>query len=202
MQELLTRVLDIIFPPTKVERLFRSITPETIANLYTPGKHREIIYLCDYANPLVKSLILENKFSANQRAAKILSSVFYIWASAQTKPTIYIAVPLSRKRQRERGHNQVATFLNLNKSRINIQNNLLERVAHREAQTKLNKSERENNLVGAFVGSEQLKSIVPGTQIILLDDVVTTGTTLLEAKKALLKKVGPGVDIICLALAH
>lgn len=202
MQELLTRVLDVIFPPTAVEQLFRSVTPETINNLYNPGKHREIIFLCDYSKPLVRGLILENKFSANQRAAKILSSVFYIWASAQTKPTIYIAIPLSKQRYRERGHNQVATFLNLNKSQLKIKNNLLERVVHREAQTKLNKAERETNLTGAFLGSEELKTIAPGTQIVLIDDVVTTGTTLREAKKALLKKVGPGVDIICLALAH
>lgn len=202
MQQLFTRILDLVFPPTAVEQLFRLITPETITNLYHPGKHHEIIYLCNYAEPLVKGLVLENKFNSNHRAAKNLAVILNIWSSTQTKPTIYIAIPLSKQRYRERGHNQVATFLNLNKNQLNIKNNLLERVVHREAQTKLNKAERETNLTGAFLGSEQLKSITPGTQIVLVDDVVTTGTTLREAKKALLKKVGPGVDIICLALAH
>ncbi len=68
---------------------------------------------------------------------------------------------------------------------------------HAQARTD-HKSERIMNMENAF--SVPDTSIVQGRDIILLDDVITTGSTLHEASRAL-RNAGAR-DILCVAVAH
>jgi predicted amidophosphoribosyltransferase len=73
----------------------------------------------------------------------------------------------------------------------------LARIKDTPSQTKQHsKAERIQNLRGVF----RADRIVSGRSIILVDDVVTTGATLSEAKRAL-RKAG-AKRISCYALAH
>jgi predicted amidophosphoribosyltransferase len=73
---------------------------------------------------------------------------------------------------------------------------ILAKVRRTRPQTELNASERRNNLRGAFrlIGRPQLE----GTRVLLVDDVLTTGTTAHRAA-AVLKKAGATVFVAVIA---
>ncbi len=101
-----------------------------------------------------------------------------------------IPVPLHKVRKRERGFNQsqiLAEILGRNLN-IAVEDKILFRIKNTKDQTKLPEPERKENVAGAFE-VEDKKKILPGKKIILVDDVITTGATLMECAKVL-KKAG------------
>jgi ComF family protein len=99
-----------------------------------------------------------------------------------------VPVPLHPARQRERGFNQanlLAQFLTVQTSipcRL-----LLQRVRYTTTQTALDRSERMENLHNAF--RLRKNADVRGLRVLLIDDVLTTGSTLSECAR-ILKRAG------------
>lgn len=98
---------------------------------------------------------------------------------------LLVPVPLTRKRQYQRGYNQ-SEMLALGISditRLPIAAKALRRQVFRESQTHLSRHERQENVNGIFVvaDAEALK----GCHILLIDDVCTTGATLTACAQAL-----------------
>ncbi|MFA7543141.1 MAG: ComF family protein [Candidatus Cloacimonadaceae bacterium] len=94
------------------------------------------------------------------------------------------AVPLYPVRRRERGYNQselIAKHLSKYTGIRYLKG--LKRRRYTKSQTKLPRSERLNNLYGAFKAVNRCK--IEGKSLILVDDVFTTGSTLNESSKAL-----------------
>ena len=117
------------------------------------------------------------------------------------KTPILVPIPLSPVRLRERGYNQLDLVLE-ELSHIApgfAPQHILEKIRETESQTKTaSRADRIKNLAGCFrvvAGKE-----IYGKSFLLLDDVITTGTTLCEAKKTLLEAGARHVE--CLALAH
>lgn len=113
---------------------------------------------------------------------------------------IVIPIPLNPKRLKERGYNQA--FLLCRKFetdlKLPIDTTSLIRKVDTPTQTKLTKQERKQNLENAFQVVD--KSAIKGKRILLIDDVYTTGATLEEASKTLLK--AGAKEIYCLTVAH
>ncbi|MFH1522379.1 MAG: double zinc ribbon domain-containing protein [Patescibacteria group bacterium] len=105
------------------------------------------------------------------------------------KNVLLIPVPLHKKRERWRGFNQslviayeIAKIFNL------IISNQLIREKHKKPQAKLGESDRKINIKGCYTWQgEKLQ----GENIILIDDVTTTGSTLNECAY-ILKQAGAG----------
>jgi len=74
---------------------------------------------------------------------------------------------------------------------------LLKRRKFTLTQTGLNKAEREKNIKGAFVVTDREK--VVGENIILIDDVYTTGATVNECAKTLVAAGAQKVAVLALA---
>ena len=107
----------------------------------------------------------------------------------RTEKMILLPVPLHIKRMRRRGFNQsmilskkINEVLN---ARLDFQT--LERTRNTGTQTGLKFKERLKNVKGAFEVSSNLK--IRGKDIILVDDVATTGNTINECARVL-KKAG------------
>ncbi len=102
-----------------------------------------------------------------------------------------IPVPLHNTRLRERGFNQSLLLANRIAKRLNIpcEPGILNRVRYTKSQSKLSAEERIKNVQGAF--KVQDARIVKNKVLILVDDVLTTGSTL-NACALSLKEAGAG----------
>lgn len=101
------------------------------------------------------------------------------------KTDFIIPIPLHKLKKAERGFNQsfyIAKGLAKNLD-INVKTNILKRRLFTATQTKLNAEERKENMKGAFTIKNA--KIVNGKNIILLDDVITTGSTISECARVL-----------------
>ncbi|MHB2155344.1 ComF family protein [Calditrichota bacterium GD2] len=107
------------------------------------------------------------------------------------------AVPLNPARYKERGYNQselIAKQLS-NITRIPLSSNLLIRLRNTQSQTKLSREERKQNVKDAFT----INGEVEGKRILLIDDVITTGSTLNECARELKKNGASWVTAAALA---
>lgn len=108
-------------------------------------------------------------------------------------------VPQTKKRRRERGYNQSALLAKSIAASLNLklEENLLIKTRETANQHELKGKSRLTNLKGAFSVSETAE--IKGKIILLCDDIKTTGATLNECRKTLLKS---GVkDVYCAAIA-
>jgi ComF family protein len=119
------------------------------------------------------------------------------------EPYLLLPVPLSAQRLFKRGHNQVETIAHealTNTPHIVLHTNIITRVRHTQSQTSLPRFERKRNLKKAFILNPRTMHKLAGKKVILLDDVVTTGATLQEVKKALADANASSITTV--ALAH
>ena len=101
---------------------------------------------------------------------------------------LIIPVPLHAARQRERGFNQASLLADLLSAQTSIPcRPLLERIRYTTTQTALDRSERMENLHNAF--RLRKNANVRGLRVLLIDDVLTTGSTLSECARVL-KRAG------------
>src|SRR5438045_9194284 len=101
---------------------------------------------------------------------------------------VIIAVPLHPARERERGFNQASVLAELLAVHVSLPfRRLLERIRHTTTQTALDRAERMENLHNAF--RLRKNADVRGLRVLLIDDVLTTGSTLNECARVL-KRAG------------
>ena len=94
------------------------------------------------------------------------------------------AVPLNEKRQKERGYNQAEVLARPLARKIGIaySSNMINRIKNTHSQVGLSLLERQNNVTDAFI---TLSTLVVSKNILIIDDVATTGSTLDACAKAL-----------------
>ena len=168
--------------------------------------HKDFPYILgsatSYSNETVKTLIHYLKFRGIRGAAEPLAKITYEYISKleiDLSSYIIVPIPLSKKRLRERGFNQseligeiLATLLN-----ISIKTERLVRTKDTSPQSATeNAIERRVNVSGCFSAT---KDSLLGKNIILIDDVTTSGATFLEA--ALAVKSAGARKIISIAAA-
>ena len=111
-----------------------------------------------------------------------------------------IPVPLSAKRLRERGFNQSA-LLARQLSAKHVDDEVLCRLRHTAPQSGLDRAARLNNLLHAMAVNPSRRSAVSNRRILLIDDVLTTGSTLTVCTHALLSAGAKQVNCAVLARA-
>lgn len=197
----LMNIFDAIFPERDDHRLVRTSAPETFVHYYSPTHTDTFVSLSHFHEPAIRASLHELKFHHNKRAAVLLALLLKKFLAIQP-PSIIIPIPLSSQRQRERKHNQVSTLVTYTLPSVplhTLNENMLKRTRHTVPQTSLTKSERQQNIQGAFT-AVATSTTLPDLPIILLDDVATTGATLQAARAALLEHTK--TPITCVAIAH
>lgn len=107
-------------------------------------------------------------------------------------------VPLHRKRFRARGFNQAQLLCQDIERHFNLPISLdLKRIRFTTPQMNLGRLERLQNIKGAFEVRD--KNTISGKQILLVDDIFTTGATVDECAKVLLKARARQVSVLTLA---
>ena len=105
---------------------------------------------------------------------------------------LIVPVPLHPARTRERGFNQAELLAELLSARAGLTlRNALERIRYTTTQTAFDRAERMENLHNAF--RLRKKANVRGLRVLLIDDVLTTGSTLSECARVL--KAGGALSV-------
>ncbi|MGA9334247.1 MAG: ComF family protein [Rudaea sp.] len=155
-----------------------------------------------YAHPL-DMLMIRLKFGRSLAAGRVLSQV---WIDAMhesppaSMPQALVPVPLHNTRLRERGYNQALELARplANEFDIALCHNALARVRSTPAQANLDAKTRRRNMRGAFAVAEAAK--LP-SHVAVVDDVMTTGTTLRECARTLRRAGIERIDAWALARA-
>jgi len=129
----------------------------------------------------------------------VLLARHFLWEIRDLGIERVVPIPLHKKRLVERGFNQAALMARpiARALEIPLELRCLVKVRPTSPQVGLKRSERVANLKGAFAVTE--KARISGKRLLLVDDVYTTGTTLSEASRCLLKAGAKEVHVITFA---
>ena len=115
---------------------------------------------------------------------------------------VVVPVPLSRWRLFQRGYNQAALLAQdvATASSLVYAPLALVRARPTKRQVGLTRLERLKNVSGAFAFPEAQTPAIAGRNVLLIDDVITTGATVGACAKALKRAGADRVDVLALAL--
>ncbi len=208
-------LLDILFPPRCVfcRKILRSsreaVCEKCLAKLPYTGSGAsqtgDFFSLC--VSPLyyegdVRESLLRFKFKGATGYAgtygKLLAEC--IKRELDGRYDLISWVPLSRKRYKERGYDQamllaLATALELEDVAVST----LEKTVHVAKQSQMGSPEkRRANISGAY--SVPDRELIEGKRILLIDDIVTSGSTLAECARMLLS--AGAAEVLCATVAR
>jgi len=140
------------------------------------------------------------KVSVGERLGEFMASYTYP-SLAIADYSLIIPVPLHPRRLRQRGFNQAIILAReisrLHSLRLDFLS--LQRVVFTEPQVGLGKDMRELNIRGAFHVADAER--IRGEKVILVDDVYTTGSTVKECARVLMRNKVEQVSVLTLARA-
>lgn len=150
----------------------------------------------------IRKVLLDFKFRDKaflyKTIVKMILKQEFIFEFLNTYDTI-IPIPISKKRRYQRGYNQseliakeIANFIN-----IEYKDNCLVKVKNIIEQSKLNKEQRRLNIQDAYLlkNERDLKD----KKLILLDDIYTTGSTVNEVSRNLVKVEPKSICVLTIA---
>ncbi len=167
--------------------------------LRTPPLFSTVFAVALYQKPL-STLVHRLKYQGDMAVLPALRIIVEQHPPARlTGNEILIPVPLHTKRLRQRGFNQSALLVDVlfpgNKSLLRV--DFLQRHRHTDPQTGLDGRARRKNLKGAFAVRNGV--LCSGKRVVLVDDVYTTGSTVAECSRVLLRAGASEVHVVTLA---
>jgi ComF family protein len=175
------------------------IFERAVAYAVYQGELREMIHLLKYER---MALV------ANLLGGMLAQCILKLEAEAARELTV-VAVPLFPAKQRQRGYNQSALLADaaiaeLRRShpqwKLRPQHTLMVRQRDTRSQFELNPVSRRINIRGAFRVSPN--AIAPGSEVMLVDDIYTTGATARECSRVLRRAGASKVWVATLARAQ
>ncbi len=119
-------------------------------------------------------------------------------AAAACGATVIVPVPASRARLRSRGFSQVCRLLAATPTPCPVAAAILARTRDAPAQAGLSLAARRANVRGAFAARASVRT----ARVLLVDDVMTSGSTFAAATRALLTAGAAHVEVLALARAE
>jgi ComF family protein len=144
------------------------------------GGLRELIHLLKYEQVRPAAAVL------GRMLAEAVSGLDSAWTQ---NPVVVVPVPLHARKSRQRGFNQSeliaqhALKLRAGNGRLVLRSKILERRRETQSQIGLTRHQRRENLRGSFAVARPEE--IAGREVLLVDDVFTTGTTVSECARVL-----------------
>jgi len=215
MEKIFKVILEFLLPQKTLTREILAMSAEDFRKA-VPSCEKfaspDSFALFDYKNPFVRQAIWELKYRGNKKIARLLAECLYEELAEELaerktfdnfdKPLL-LPIPLSKKRQRKRGFNQCELLTDA-LAAIDLGNffetpkDILVKIKDTESQTAKRRAERLANLSGCFAISDP--EAISGRNVIIVDDVTTTGATLEEARKTLAK--AGAKKVLAVTIAH
>lgn len=169
---------------------------------YTNKYFKKHLYIFKYEG-IIKERLIKYKF--NERNYIYKAFVKFMLKNKKIcdflkNYDIIIPVPIHTKRRMERGYNQsalIAKEISKEIQKIDYLENVLIKKINNKPQSTKNKSERKNNVIGAYYMKNKEK--INNKKILLLDDIYTTGNTVNECCKILQSANPKCIDVITIA---
>ncbi len=165
-------------------------------------KHFENHYYIFKYDNLIRKLIIDYKFNEKPYLYRSFLEFLNNYQKEYIQFKIYdiiIPVPISKKRKKERGYNQsllIAKEISLKENK-NLGDKIISKVKNNNTQSKLNKEERAENVKNVYKITNN-KEII-NKNILLIDDIYTTGATLNECSKMLKQAGAKKIDVLTIA---
>ncbi len=166
----------------------RFLYPSQIVSPFIYEKNvRECIRLSKYSSRL---------FSCLKRLSFEGVNIVYEWG-VSFENFVVVPIPVSKKKENLRGFNQADIISKIFAKRFNlvVDTSILNRVKDKHAQHSLSREERFQNIKDSFLADKR----VEGKNIVLVDDICTTGATFLEASKVLFQN--GALEVKCFSLS-
>jgi competence protein ComFC len=206
-------ILDFLFPRNILVRQLETMSPSQLLNAARPADPEKSTFsIFTYKDPLIATALWEVKYRKNVKIARLLASVLHdrlIHELSEqqlfdnfTKPYL-IPIPASRERMRKFGYNQCELLAKL-LCEIDGGTNFtfadpLDKFKETPSQTRQkDRVGRQENVKNAF--EVKARDLVQDRNIILLDDVTTTGSTLREATRVLM--INGAKKVLAITVAH
>jgi len=186
-REILFKNRDIISGRELVgEGIVSEETESRLENLKKLRKLNNIYYIWDY-NEEFKKLIFSYKYNRKKSLAKLIARLIeqeFKFIIQKEKIDFIVSVPINKKRENERGYNQVDEIL----KQLKVNYVEIKRIKNTEKMHKLlNEKLREENIRGSFRIESDFD--FKNKKILLVDDIITTGATLKEIKNSILNDI-------------
>lgn len=154
-----------------------------------------------YAYPidhLVRGLKYSGAVAQGRVLSELLAQRIHATRTAAL-PEMLVPVPLAPRRFRERGYNQAMELARYVEQRLAVplRTDLVVRTRETREQVALDKRERRKNIRGAFAALSKL----PARHVAIIDDVITTGSTVNELARVLKRAGAQKVEVWALARA-
>jgi ComF family protein len=138
----------------------------------------------------MKASLMQFKYYGRREYGAFYARALCVFGEKEVRrwnPDLILPIPLHKKKQRQRGFNQAQDLaVRVGETLgIPVETGILKKIRHTKSQKKLDAAQRRRNLEDAFAVTESLD----GLNILLIDDVYTTGSTV-EAAALCLKKAG------------
>jgi ComF family protein len=189
--------------PACALRQHDGLTCSTCSRQPPPQRHTRVGF--DYAFPW-DALVQQWKFARATGLTPLLASRLIQAAQAdatwlhEAQP-VFLPVPLTRQRLRQRGYNQSALLAAALARHFGLRwrDDLITRPVERPHQAGLTRAQRQTNLQGVFLVEPRWRPWLSGRSVVLVDDVITTGATTAEAVRELLRVGAAQVAVYALA---
>lgn len=151
---------------------------------------------------LLQNLVIQLKYRGNKEIGFYLGRLignFLINSSRFSNVDVLVPLPLNPRREKKRGYNQATALCNGISAAWNkpvIDKNVIRKV-YTETQTHKSRISRWENMDGIFAVNNAAE--FENKHILLIDDVVTTGSTLEACGSEILKINGTNLSIVTLA---
>ncbi|MBD1582006.1 ComF family protein [Pseudoalteromonas sp. S16_S37] len=171
------------FCPKQYNLLHRPDINRVISLKYCDG-----LFACGWYHGWLQHWLSEYKFHKRTHIKRLLTQLINyqmlrFWQHGGFSPDLCFFIPLSPTRFVKRGYNQVSqTWSPILEKHSNVSEALV-RVRATKAQSKLSKAQRKRNVKDAFALSHSIE----GKNIAIIDDVITTGSTMDAAAQACLR---------------
>ena len=180
---------------------------ESERELITENQRAVMVVSASMFGGTVREGIHALKYNATPHMARPLSGIMehalprVLMLLGESYLQVLVPVPLHTSRRRERGYNQselLAKALGRRSTSVRVEANAMRRTRRTLQQAKLNADQRKQNVLGAFVADPRY---VANRSIILVDDVMTTGSTIAECADSLFAAGARNVVALTLARA-
>lgn len=162
-----------------------------------------LAYLNFHKSGITQKLLHQFKYNNYPEIGKLIGN----WVGHELlknkisdKIDIIIPVPLHPRKERKRGYNQSQYFANgiSEITKIPTEFKTLQRLYYEESQTHKSKEQRWKSVENAFRIVDKVS--VDSKNVLLVDDVITTGATLEACGHQIMKNGAAGISIATLAL--